>query len=305
MRPTVERKSDFQTLKGAEKILGALLEFGYLTVNQITRLLYAPSSQSFVHKQLKYLVAAKYVMPLAHRFVTQPRVYTLTGKGYSALKSLGVQHQIRVRPVEGKGKAHNFLFLQHTIAVTDVLIAARLLSQTNPDIQLTRMYTERELKRKIYVEIPDKVCIEPDASCEFEITVISAGKPRTGVDFFHIEVYRTLLPLEWRFKQKIQGYVTYALSGQHATLFQIPALSIAVIAYTDTQQATLKRWTEEALQAIGQPEEGDWFFFASLNPATASPEELFLSPVWEKAFSTAKTPLITPEEEKEEVQTNQ
>jgi hypothetical protein len=123
-------------------------------------------------------------MPLAHRFVTQPRVYTLTGKGQSALKSLGVHHQIRIRPSEEKGKAHNFLFLQHTIAVTDVLIAARLLSQTNPDIQLTRMYTERELKRTIYVEIPDKVCIEPDASLEFESTVLSEGTPHTAVDFF-------------------------------------------------------------------------------------------------------------------------
>jgi hypothetical protein len=289
-----------ETLKGSEKILVALSEFAYLTTAQITKLLYAPSSHSYVQKQLKYLVAGKYVMPLTHRFVTQPRVYTLTGKGYSTLKALGVPHQIRIRPREEKEKAHNFLFLQHTVAVTDVLIAARLLSQTVPNIALTRMYLERELKRTIYVEIPEKICIEPDASCEFEITVMSDGKPRTGVDFFHIEVYRNLPPAEWRFKQKIQGYVTYALSGQHEALFQTPALSIAVIAQTDIaqtdrQKATLKRWTEEVLTEIERPEEGEWFFFCSLDTATASPEELFLSPIWEHAFSTAKTPLIVLE----------
>jgi protein involved in plasmid replication-relaxation len=294
-----------ETLKGAEKILVALSEFTYLTAAQITKLLYAPSSHSYVQKQLKYLVAGKYVMPLAHRFVTQPRVYTVTGKGYSALKALGVPHQIRIRPREEKAKAHNFLFLQHTIAVTDVLIAARLLSQTVPDIALTRMYTERELKRTIYVEIPEKICIEPDASCEFEITVMSDGKPRTGVDFFHIEVYRNLPPVEWRFKQKIKGYVTYALTGQHEELFQTPALSIAVIAATDTQQATLRGWIEEALRDIGQPEEGEWFFFCSLDTASVTPEEMFLSPVWQQAFGTAKTPLIVLEEETEEAQTNQ
>jgi DNA-binding HxlR family transcriptional regulator len=296
MRPAVE------TFKGAEKILGALSEFGYLTVSQLTRLLYAPSSQSYVQKQLTSLTAAGYVMPLAHRFVTQPRVYALTGKGQSVLKSLGVPQQIRVRPREEKEKAHNFLFLQHTIAVTDVLIAARLLSQTVPDIALTRMYTERELKRKIYVEIPDKVCIEPDASCEFEVTVTANGTQHTGVDFFHIEVYRTLPPAEWRFKQKIKGYVTYALSSQHEELFQTPALSIAVIAQTDIaqtdrQKVTLKRWTEEALQEMKRPEEGEWFFFCSLDAATASPEDLFLSPVWEQAFGTAKTPLLILAEE--------
>jgi hypothetical protein len=292
---TVARKADVQALKGAERILVALSEFGYLTVAQITKLLYAPSSQSFVHKQLKYLVAGKYVMPLTHRFVTQPRVYTLTGKGLSVLKSLEVHHQIRIRPAEEKTKAHNFLFLQHTIAVTDVLIAARLLSESVPNIALTRMYLERELQRTIYVEIPEKICIEPDASCEFEITVQSDGTQRTGVDFFHIEVYRNLPPAEWRFKQKIKGYVTYALSGQHEALFQTPALSIAVIAVTDTQKATLKRWTEETLTEIGRPEEGEWFFFCSLDPATVTPKELFLSPLWEYAFSTTKTPLLVLE----------
>ncbi|HEX2243919.1 MAG TPA: hypothetical protein VHK27_11850, partial [Gammaproteobacteria bacterium] len=78
--------------------------------------------------------------------------------------------------------------------------------------------------------VPEKICIEPDAACEFESTALSDGKPRTAVDFFHIEVYRTLPPVEWRFKQKIKGYVTYALSGQHEALFHTPALAIAVIA---------------------------------------------------------------------------
>jgi hypothetical protein len=286
-----------ETRTGSEKILVALSEFGYLTAAQITTLLYAPSSHAYVRKQLNGLVAAKYVLPLARRFAAMPRVYTLTGKGYSVLKGLGVPQQIRVRPVEEREKAHNFLFLQHTIAVTDVLIAARLLSQTVPNFALTRMYLDRELKRKIYVEIPEKICIEPDASCEFEITVTADGKPRTGVDFFHIEVYRNLPPAEWRFKQKIAGYVSYALSGQHAALFQIPALSIAVLAQTPQMAATLKRWTEEALRDIGRPEEGEWFFFCSLDTATANPEEMFLSPVWEPAFSTTKTPLLMLEEQ--------
>ena len=81
--------------------------------------------------------------------------------------------------------------------------------------------------------------------------------------------------MEWRFKQKIVGYVSYAVTGQHAALFHTPALSIAIIAATDTQKATLKRWTEEALTAIGQPEEGEWFFFCCLDTSSASPEELF------------------------------
>jgi hypothetical protein len=100
-----------------------------------------------------------------------------------------------------------------------------------------------------------------------------------------------------RFKQKIQGYVAYDDTRQHEELFQTPVLSIAVLAQTSQMATMLKRWTEEALQDMKRPEEGDWFFFCSLNTATASPEEMFLSPIWEQAFGTTKTPLIVLAEE--------
>jgi hypothetical protein len=57
-------------------------------------------------------------------------------------------------------------------------------------------------------------------------------------------------------------------------------------------KAILKYWTEEALAEIERSEEGDWLFFRSIDTATASPEEMFLSPVWERAFRTDKTPLL-------------
>jgi hypothetical protein len=66
-------------LKGAEKILVALVLFGYLTASQLTRLHYAPKSLGFVRQKLNSLVAAGFVSCLPGRFVTQPRVYTLTG----------------------------------------------------------------------------------------------------------------------------------------------------------------------------------------------------------------------------------
>jgi Replication-relaxation len=278
--------------KAWEKILVALALFDYLTAYQLARLLYSLASISRVRKELKSLAAASLVLSLGGRAVNLPLVYTLSSKGRQCAASLGVSASRRLRPSEEKDKGYNPYFLKHTIAVTDVLIAARLLSQTVPHIELTRMLTERELKRKIYVELPEKVCIEPDASCEFLLTETWHNPPQTWKDFFHIEVYRNLPPAEWRFKQKVTGYVTYATSGQHEALFHTPALSITVFAATKQMAATLKRWTEEALQEMERPEEGEWFFFCSLDTATASPEDMFLSPVWEQAFGTAKTPLL-------------
>jgi hypothetical protein len=129
------------------------------------------------------------------------------------------------------------------------------------------------------------IAIEPDASCDFLIQ-------QTLQNFSHIEVYRNLPPVEWRFKQKIQGYVTYAESGLHEQLFQTPSLSIAAITASEPMATTLKRWTEEALQESSQPEYGELFFFTNVNPAIVSPEELFLFPAWEQAFSSTKTPLL-------------
>jgi hypothetical protein len=93
--------------------------------------------------------------------------------------------------------------------------------------------------------------------------------------------------------------VTYALSGQHEALFNTPALSIAVIIASKPMAARLKQLTEEALQEIKQPEQGELFFFCRLDTALASPEEMYLSPVWEQAFSDAKVPLLVLDEENE------
>ena len=137
--------------------------------------------------------------------------------------------------------------------------------------------------------------IEPDAACEFLLTETWHTPSQTWQDFFHIEVYRHV-PIEVRFKQKVKGYVVSVDTGIHEALFKTAALSIAVICETSQQAVLLQRWTEEALTEMGRVAEGEQFFFTSSNPATATPEALFLSPVWEQALGTAKTPLLVLED---------
>jgi hypothetical protein len=182
--------------------------------------------------------------------------------------------------------------MEHTLAVNSVLLAAQRLSQTVLGIRLTRLLTERELQRKLYVDVPPKICLEPDAGVRFLMTDIWYDPPRIFEDCFFIEVYRNLPPAEWRFKQKIKGYVTYALTRQNEAFFGTSALSVAVFAASQQMAITLKHWTEEALQEMGRPAEGEWFFFCNVDVAAVSPEALFLSPRWETAFGTDQSPLI-------------
>jgi hypothetical protein len=274
-----------QLRKAWEKIISGLAQFDYLTAAQVTRLLYAPTSLIHVQEQMKLLVDTSLVITLGGKALDLPLIYTLSGNGRYYAELLDVPTRKRFRPSEEQEKGYNPYFLKHTVAVTDVLIAPTLLAQTIPGLVLTRMDTERQLRRKIYVELPERIGIEPDACCQFRVQ-------EEWEDCFFIEVYRTLPPKEWRFKQKIQGYAVYLAYGNHEALFQTPALTIVVVAETDTMLTTLKRWTEEALRDMGWQEEGEMFFFSSLNIATTNPEELFLSPVWEQAFGTTTTPLL-------------
>jgi hypothetical protein len=277
---------------GIAKIISSLAVFEYLTAEQLTRLCYSSNSIAYVRKQLKALVEQGLVLSLGGRAVNLPLLYTLSGKGRNYAGEVGMPCATRFRPAEEQEKSRNVFVLRHTMAVTDVLIAARLLSRTHPDITLTRLYTEGKLKRKLYVQLADRtLCLEPDGSLEFRITETSRDQPHTWEDFFHVEFYRTHLA-EWRYKRKIQGYVSYIETGVHEQHFGTPAFSLAVIAATNDLAERLKRWTEEVLGALAQPEQGVRFFFCSVDPATASPEELFLSPCWEQALSSAKTPLI-------------
>jgi hypothetical protein len=269
-------RESVQLPKGAQKILIALAVFGYLTAEQVTRLCYSAGSRTFVNALLKSLVDAALVLSIGGRAVNLPLIYTLTGEGRNVASLLGAAKGKRFRHLEETEKGHNPYFLKHTIAVTDVLIAARLLSEREPGIQLARLYTERELKRKIYVPLSgNAACLEPDAGLLFRI------------------------------KHKIHIYAAYAASPRHQALFYTPALAIAIFCADDHLTATLKQWTEEVLQEGQQRALEERFFFTSVNPATATPQELFLSPVWEQAFGNAKTPLLLLEQEKDDTQPHQ
>jgi hypothetical protein len=274
-----------------EKILASLGEFSYLTLDQIIALHYKQASRSYVRKEVKSLIAAGLALALPRQTVTQPRLFTLTGEGQRVVSHFGFVPPKRVRRSDEQEKGHNSYFVQHTIAITDVLIRAKLLSHLIPGIALHRLYGERELKRKIYVAPLGQdtlrqrpLCLEPDASLHF----VTAGNID---DFFHVEIYRTHMR-EQRFKRKIRCYVAYINSTLHQQLFHTPALAIAFFCQTSQLAETLKQWTEEVLHDVGQEHVGERFFFRQIATGNTSPIEMYLAPVWEQPLSDTKTPLL-------------
>jgi hypothetical protein len=132
------------TLTVAQKILVELAVLDYVTRAQLARLLDMESSRTYLRETLSALAAAGLVLCLEGSGVSMPYVYTPIRKGREyANRLLGIPTDKRFRPSEERNKARNEYFIKHTLAVTDVLIAARLLAQTTPGITLNRIYTER------------------------------------------------------------------------------------------------------------------------------------------------------------------
>src|SRR5918992_5834123 len=171
---------DRETLTVSHQLLVELDACEYLTASQAARLLEKERSLTYIREQLRVLVRAGLAVSLESRFVTLPRVYMPTKKGrdYASLLC-GTASDRRFRPAEERDKARNELFITHTLAVSDVLIASRLLAKCSPAITLNRMFTERQLRRQISVSLPDPtgngttqtraITIEPDASVDFLI----------------------------------------------------------------------------------------------------------------------------------------
>src|SRR5688572_10765813 len=93
--------------KGHVDILSVLALFDYLTARQVTRLLYASGSFTYVTTLLKALVESGLAVTIGGRGTSLPLIYTLTGKGRSLASSLSGQQRRRFRPAEAREKQTN------------------------------------------------------------------------------------------------------------------------------------------------------------------------------------------------------
>lgn len=271
-----------------DDLLKAVYRYYYLTIDQITRLFYSKGARSHAAGRLKRLADADYL----HRIVTPsrqgngPLVYTLARKGMRYLAAGGFAVPERARPAEVK--EHSYLFLTHTLAVNDVLIAAELLARSHPEnITLRQVLHERDLKRApVYLTDADgaKVAVIPDAFLDIGL----GGAYRVCLA---VELDRgTEEQKAWR--KKVRTLVAYA-HGPYQQVFGTDALTVCVIATPG--QARLQQlydWTIAELAAINQQGEADLFRFATCNPAQLTPEQLFLGAGWYTPLSTTPVALI-------------
>lgn len=287
-----ETISRIDTIKPFEDtILRALHRYHYLTSEQLTRLLYRAGSLNLARERFRLLVerglVQKIFLPRREQRGSAPSLYTLARAGLSHLAAQGHAVSHRARPSEER--ARSYLFLAHTLAVNDFLIAVELLCREYPYFTLSTMLHERHFLReagaeRVYVQVDGKrVAVIPDGWVDLRI----AGREQRC---FLLELDRgTEEQKKWRLK--VRALLAYA-AGPYAKRFGTTSLTILVVTTTgDERLRNLMQWTKEEI-AARKGADHDLFRFTSIAMDRTDPADAFFSPCWYPASSNELLPLL-------------
>ena len=145
-----------------------------LTVDQLTRLLYATSSRNWAGEQLRKLYRGRLLerelLPKTSRAGSAPYIYRLSGSGFRLLKQLEEEYDLALpdRYRRPSGPPSPFA-LAHDRAVADLNISALVLQRQCPEIRLVDWLHDRDLHRDpVQIDLDGQLTsVIPDAYIEF------------------------------------------------------------------------------------------------------------------------------------------
>src|SRR6266566_3057905 len=140
------RKKPFVVTPVHDLLLHDLHTLNRATAEQLTRLNYKPGMLTTVKARLKDLADNRYVLPLSHPSIRLPYMYALDRKGLNYLQSLGIDVREYFRPSQEEDSAKNFLFREHMLAISDILIHSLLFVKTEPSYRISSLLHERFFK---------------------------------------------------------------------------------------------------------------------------------------------------------------
>jgi len=280
------KKKSFVVTPVHDLLLHELNTLQRATAEQLTRLNYKMGMINTVKQRLKDLTDAGYVLPLYHPSIRLPYMYALDRKGLNYLQAQGVDVREYFRPSQEEDSAKNFLFREHMLAISDVLIHALLFVRSEPSYRIGTMLHERVFKNTpikatfMSNNREETKTIVPDCYVAFVYTSQS-GKEET-------------IPVLWEldrgtedqkfFRRKLRAYIAFLKSRTFKTLLSIENITIAFA--TTKNHSRVNQMREWAVRELTSTNEPDWladlFLFTALpeNISESEPRKLFLDPVW-------------------------
>lgn len=271
-----------------QQILTAVGRFQYLSAMQVARLLFSVGSLTYVRRHLMELFHAAYLrrifLPTITPLGSSRAIYCLDRKGYRHLKATGMAPEGRFHADEQPTR--EWLFLQHTLAANEILIAAHLLPRSGSGVTLAQMRTERELKRAM-VYVPDgdvQIGLAPDSWLDLRQ---GAHQSCLAIELDRGTVERKSL------QRKIGAYLEYA-RGPYQAAFGTQSLTVVFVTTSGQHRVNeLLKWTEAALKARGAENRADLFRFAALDAALIEPDDLFFTAHFARPFAAVPVSLLT------------
>jgi Replication-relaxation len=256
------------------------------TAEQLTRLNYKMGMMNTVKARLKDLSDNRYVLPLSHPSIRLPYIYALDRKGLNHLAAQGVDVREYFRPSQEEDSAKNFLFREHMLAISDVLIHALLFEKTEPSYRISSMLHERFFKnhpiKATYTrsERVESKTLVPDCYLEF-VHTRELGKEDTLPVL--VELDRGTEDQKF-FRHRIRAYIVFLKSRAFKTLFSIDNITVAFATTSNHNRIRkMQEWTRKELAVTNEPSWlGQLFLFTSLpeNIGEIAPRHLFLAPLW-------------------------
>jgi len=273
---------DYRLLRGADDMPLGVYQLHLTTAEQLCKLHYSPKSIKWVQKRLKlladngYLNVDAYVMKRRSQkgkvYFIPHSYYILSSKGIRYLEGIGLDIATSMR---ARDKDRDSLFVEHTLEINDLLIAAMLLKRVNPRYYLRGFIHEHDWRR-----VPLKthsVAIIPDAYLDLRVQTADNRTRRLSLLLEH----DCGTEEQHRFRRRIQGYVELLKTGAYRERLQTRSVTIAFTTFIGQKRLEQMRdWTREQLLATcEQPSMMSSFVFAAFDKPL-DPCHVWLEPSW-------------------------
>lgn len=272
-------------LRGNSDMPLGLYQLHLATAEQLCRLHYSPGTIKTVKARLLTLSDHGYVQSDAVPSKTgrSPYYYALGAQGIQYLTEAGLDVGASRRA--GKEVNKHALFIQHTLELNDVLIAAALLKRVEPTYSLDSFIHERTLKRKPYKVTwrsttwgGEKFSLIPDAFLDFRHMQHDGKQRRMPVLLEHDRGTEE----QQHFCCRIHAYLMLLRAEAQKEWFGVKAVTIAFTTFEgERRREQMREWTRQELAAANEPKStGMAFCFASLPKTPCDVYHLWLEPCW-------------------------
>ena len=242
------------------------------------------------------------------------RLYALTRRGKSLLMELGVEVASCYRPE--KASLLSFSFLQHHLAVSEVLVALNLFVRKFPEYELVESrpwFTMAESPPRLIRVIDGKettITVIPDLWVAIERDPEELEKTQGFNIWFEID---RGTEARTRYMELVRKRINFIRDEGYEQFFGTSSVLLVFLAVGPSMDYRLHRlhlmrqWTQELLQQEKLVDWSNTFLFSTIDETLYDTLMLFTDPVHFQPFSDTLVPLFPPrppEEKTDETSAN-